>query len=311
MIQLFNINNYVIDTSAFDNFLHGSVVRQFEEEFASYVGAKYACSLNSATSAIFLSLLNKHSRIKVPSVIPPVVLNSIINSGNAYSFIDNVDWVGNSYTLHNFDDYKIIDSAQRVDRDQYKNEANDEDLMIFSFYPTKPVGGIDGGIIVSNDYEKILWFKTACLNGMSGSSNNWERKIQFPGWKMYMNSAQADIALRNLRKLDDKKNALNEIQNSYNESFELNNTSHHLYRINVKNREDFMSNMSKAGITCGIHYSAMHLSPVYAIKSSACLKLSERCHNETVSIPYHEMLNKQNIDRILELTKQFAVMADD
>ena len=32
---------------------------KLEKEIADYVGAKYACSVNSATNAIFLSLLNK------------------------------------------------------------------------------------------------------------------------------------------------------------------------------------------------------------------------------------------------------------
>ena len=312
MINLFNVNDYVIDTAILGNHLHGGVVEEFENSFASYVGAKYACSLSSATNAIFLSLLNEDVEIKIPSIIPPVVLNAIINSGNAYSFTDNIDWVGTSYTLHDFGDYKIIDSAQRVDRNQYRNEANDSDVMIFSFYPTKPVGSIDGGIIVSNDYEKISWFKEASLNGMCNSQNNWDRRIKFPGWKMYMNSVQADIALRNLKKLDDKKNSLEEICETYNEYFCLHNTSHHLYRINIKNRKEFMIRMQESGIMCGIHYAATHLNPVYATSSCVSfLKKSEKCHDETVSIPYHEMLNKQNIDRILELTKQFAVMADD
>ena len=56
MIQLFNVNNYIIDTSEFSNLLHDEVVIKFEETIANYVGAKYACSINSATNAIFLSL---------------------------------------------------------------------------------------------------------------------------------------------------------------------------------------------------------------------------------------------------------------
>ena len=167
MIKLFNINNYVIDTSKFNNVLNGEIVYKFENEFAKYVGAKYACGVNSATNAIFLSLLNKSTEINVPSIIPPVVLNAILLSGNSIKFQDNVDWVGGSYTLKEFEDYKIIDSAQKVEKNQFKKEANENDLMIFSFYPTKPVGGIDGGIIVSNDKLKIDWFRKAVMNGTS------------------------------------------------------------------------------------------------------------------------------------------------
>ena len=56
MIQLFNINNYILDTSKYSNLLHDNIVTEFEETISEYVGAKYAVSFNSATSAIFLLL---------------------------------------------------------------------------------------------------------------------------------------------------------------------------------------------------------------------------------------------------------------
>ena len=86
MIQLFNVSNHNIDTSKFSNLLHDNIVSEFEEKIAKYVGAKYACSVNSATNAIFLSLLNKNIRVKLPSMIPPVVANAIITSGNHIEF---------------------------------------------------------------------------------------------------------------------------------------------------------------------------------------------------------------------------------
>ena len=66
MIQLFNIDNHMIDTSEFSNLLHDEVVTEFEKQFASYVGAKYACSVNSATNAIFLCMLNKDAVVNIP-----------------------------------------------------------------------------------------------------------------------------------------------------------------------------------------------------------------------------------------------------
>ena len=54
MIQLFNIQHHKIDTSEFNNLLHDDVVVKLEKKIAKYVGSKYACSVNSATNAIFL-----------------------------------------------------------------------------------------------------------------------------------------------------------------------------------------------------------------------------------------------------------------
>ena len=161
MIQLFNINHHTIDTSEFSNLLHDDIVVEFEKKIADYVGSKYACSINSATNAIFLSLLNKNVIVDLPSMIPPVVANAIITSGNKINFIDDVDWVGNSYILHQFDDYKVVDSAQKLEKNQFQRECNPQDLMIFSFYPTKPLSGLDGGMVVTDDYEKYSLFKKA------------------------------------------------------------------------------------------------------------------------------------------------------
>ena len=164
MIPLFNIPKYQIDMNEFDNIINDKIVDNFTEKFCEYVGARYGCGFNSATNAIFLSMLLKDQKVEIPTLLPHVVLNALTLAGNKVTFRDDTAWIGNSYILHEFEDYKIIDSAQKTVKDQFALEANDNDLMIFSFYPTKPVGSIDGGMIVSNDHRKIEWFKQAVNN---------------------------------------------------------------------------------------------------------------------------------------------------
>lgn len=307
MIPLFNIENYVIDTSKFDHALHDSGVLKFEESFAEYVGARYACSVNSATSAIFLIFLNKNIKVNVPSIIPPVVLNALYNAGNTINFVDNVDWVGDSYILHEFADYKVIDSAQKVKPNQFQLEANPNDLMLFSFYPTKPVGSLDGGMIVSNDYEKISYFKEAVMNGMSYNHNNWDRRIKFPGWKMYLNSFQAAIAAENLKKLPNKLEHLEYVRDFYNAEFGLNNNSDHLYRIEVSNNAEVIAALEEVGISCGIHYAAMHLHPVYGTISESDCPRSEKIEKSTLSIPFNEKLTKKNLQDVVKHVRGWMV----
>ena len=284
MIQLFHINKHTIDTSEFSNLLHDDVVTEFEDKIAKYVGAKYACSINSATNAIFLSLLNKDVVVDLPSMIPPVVANAILTSGNKINFIDDVNWVGHSYTLHQFDDYKIVDSAQRLEENQFKNECNPNDLMLFSFYPTKPLGGSDGGMIVTDDYEKYKWFKEAVLNGMTYANNNWERKISFPGYKMYMNSIQAQICL--------------------NKELGYNNSSSHLYRIEVSDNQRFINRMREDNIICGMHYSALHLNPIYNKGIIFECPKSEKLQSITVSLPMNENLIDEDVHYIIEKVRK-------
>ena len=234
-----------------------------------------------------------------------MVVNAIVNAGCDVKFIDNWSWVGGSYLLHDYEDFKVIDSAQRVDRNQFKNEASDEDLMIFSFYPTKPVGGIDGGMIVSNDKEKIDYFRTMVMNGMSYSENNWDRVPKYVGWKMYMSSAQAYVALQNLRKLDDKKSRLAQVREVYNQQFKLENTSDHLYRINTPERNEVKKYAYDRGITTGIHYKPLHHTQLYgsmmlSYDLNGSLKLSGSEHEgaTTLSLPFHEGLTDSDIEQV-------------
>ena len=280
MIQLFNVNNHTIDTSEFSNLLHDKIVTDFEKEFASYVGAKYACSVNSATNAIFLCMLNKNTVVKIPSMIPPVVANAIITSGNKVEFYDDTDWVGHSYVLHTFEDYKIVDSAQKL-------EPND--LMIFSHYPTKPLGGADGGIVVTDDYKKHKWMKEAVLNGMTYADNNWERGISFPGYKFYMSSIQAKIIMDNFKNFDKKMRSLGNLVD--------------IYRIEVLDNEKFIENMKRDGIICGIHYPALHQNPIYGKKITKLSK-SEKSQRRTVSLPMNEKLSFNETEYIIDKVKE-------
>lgn len=298
MINLFHINTYTIDTSNLSSMLHDPIVTEFEDIIADYVGAKYAVALNSATNAIFLTFLDKKLTVYIPSVIPPVVPNALLTSGNKIKFYDNIDWVGDSYILHKFKDYKVVDSAQKLERDQFIKECDDNDLMIFSFYPTKPIGSCDGGLIVSNDADKIQYLREMSLNGMSYAENNWDRKIKFVGYKMYMNSIQAKIGLRNFDSYKYKLDKLRDIRSFYNRQLNLNNSSNHLYRITVDDNKKFIDFMKSRGIMCGVHYNALHTNSVYS-KRPKSLPLSEKESITTASIPFHEKLEPSELDYII------------
>lgn len=304
MIKLFNIPNQIINTECFSSMLHDKNVSQLEKEISGFVGAKYGLALNSATSAIFLSLLNLNTTVTIPSIIPPVVANAILTSGNKLKFNDNTEWVGHSYELYSSENFKIIDSAQQIEEGQFTKSCNPQDLMIFSFYPTKPISGCDGGMIVSDDYDKISHIRTMSLNGMTFSQDNWNRKIKNIGYKMYMNSIQADIISKNFKEYSNKIEKLDAIREFYNEKFNMQQTSRHLYRINVKDNLKFMHYMGDNGVSCGIHYDALHMNPIYK-NQNIILPKSELDAKTKISIPYHEKLTLIDLQKITELINNY------
>ena len=135
---------------------------------------------------------------------------------------------------------------------------------------------------------------------MSYAENNWERKIKFPGWKMYLNSFQAYVARQNLKKLPEKLMRLNEIKQIYNEAFNLSNTSDHLYRIKVGDNNSALRSMKEKQIICGIHYEASHLNKVYNNKNSFNCPESEVVAKTMLSIPFNEKLTSTDIKKIIE-----------
>lgn len=302
MINLFNVNHYKIDTAQFSNLLHDKCVTEFENDFADYVGAKYACTANSASSLIFLSLLRyAPTVVKIPTIMPIVVPNVITNTRHKIIFYDDPDWVGHCYHLHD----NIYDSAQEVSRDIYKKINDDNAIMIFSFYPTKPVGSCDGGMVVCNDYDTIQYFKTMTMNGTTQNSDSWKRSQTVAGYKMHINSLQAAIAHSNLKKLDTKNKILEEIKGIYNQTFGIQNTSNHLYRIKVANNALFLKKMAECGIQCGIHYETCHNKTFFNCNQQS-LPISESASMHYASIPFHEGLSVNDIKKVITYTHKFS-----
>ena len=139
---------------------------------------------------------------------------------------------------------------------------------------------------------------------MSYSHNNWDRQIQFAGYKMYMNSLQAEIGLNNFYKYEEKLTSLKLIREIYNKELGYNNTSNHLYRIKIEDRENFMSYLKEDGIATGIHYEATHLHPIYKVDNKKHPN-SELLSKQTVSIPFHEGLTIPEIYRIINKIKEY------
>ena len=84
------------DIKTFVNYLFDKNINfHFDDDFADYVGAKYACTANSASSLIFLSLLRyAPTVVKIPTIMPTVVPNVITNTRHKIIFYDDPDWVG-------------------------------------------------------------------------------------------------------------------------------------------------------------------------------------------------------------------------
>lgn len=301
-IPLFDIPAHDIHTADFSHSLHGQVVTNLEQEIADYVGAKYAVATCSASMAILIYL--KHfvprlDRITIPSNLPAVVANSVINAGHMLRFENSFDWIGGQYELAP----GLIDSAHAISEGCFLSSC---DAMIFSFYPTKPLSGLDGGMLVTNNHALATRFRMLCYNGYADKSS---RTAIEHGWKAYMISFQAEIISMNLEDYGTRRRRLEDLRQQYNSVFGLSNYSDHLYRIHVDDNRHFQSAMRAWRIDTGIHYPALHLNPIYNSDHEGALHTSEEHGRTTASIPFHENMSIADKDRVIKRVSEYKGLA--
>jgi dTDP-4-amino-4,6-dideoxygalactose transaminase len=110
-----------------------------------------------------------------------------------------------------------------------------------------------------------------------------------------------------LRELDKINKRRKEIKNKFNNAFELDNRSLYLYRINVKNRDNFIRQMDKVGIQCGVHFKPLHLMKAFS-DVEVCGNVGKIVDNykTTVSLPFYNRLTNKEVDYIIDNVKKYA-----
>ena len=88
------------------------------------------------------------------------------------------------------------------------------------------------------------------------------------------------------------------------EEFVYNNTSQHLYRIEVVHNKTFIEKMEKLGIVCGIHYPALHLNSIYNGGMKLDCTNSKKLSYRTVSLPMNEKLSFLELEYIIDKVKE-------
>lgn len=202
----------------------GPKVGQFEEEFAKYVGAKYAVAVSSCTAALHLSALvaglGKGDEVITTPFTFAATSNILFHVGATPVFVDidektfNIDtakieakitprtkaimpvhYGGQPVDMEKVVklakkyNLKIIEDAAHAIGAEYKGRRIGAigDLTCFSFHPIKNISTGDGGMITTDnkDYaEKLMLLR---LHGMSKEA--WKRHAKAGSWKYDILSA--------------------------------------------------------------------------------------------------------------------------
>jgi dTDP-4-amino-4,6-dideoxygalactose transaminase len=141
-----------------------------------------------------------------------------------------------------------------------------------------------------------------------------------------MNDIQAVLGLNQLKRLDQYVSRRHEIAQHYNN--ELKNfsltlpwqdinvySSYHLYPILIKNKHDFKSQIQvynelrENNIAVNLHYTPVHRHPYYenlGFKKND-FPISEKFHQEAISIPMYAILKKEHQEYVIETLKKIMI----
>lgn len=312
----------------------GEETLAFEEEFANYVGAKFAIALNSCTAGLFLSLkalgIGIGDEVIVPSFTFAATVNVVVHTGATPVFADINK---NDFTLDPksvekkitkktkaiipvhyagrkaFIDYDlpvVEDSAHLIPK-----SGASKNLTAYSFYATKNMTTGEGGMITTNDEKLTIWLRKARLHGMSkdawrryDNKSKWRYNIEFPGYKFNTTDLNSSLGRVQLRKLSVLQAKRTDLVYYYNKLLGLNNTGNHLYPILVGKRDEFIEYMTKHGVQCSVHFIPVHTMTAYK-HYNVNLPNTKYIGDRVVTLPLHPLLTKKDIEYIAKLVNSF------
>jgi len=321
-----------------ESFVGGESVTKFEEEFAKYIGTKYAVSVSSGNSALQISLMALEIGDKSKVITPT---NSFIASANCIRMTNaepiltdidmkdggidlsnNKDSVNAIIPVHiygnpcNFDSVKlfaeeqnipIIEDACQAHGAEFKGKKVGSlgDVGCFSFYPTKnmTVGG-DGGMTTTDNEEIALKIKSIRDNGRK-TKNEFDKL----GFTMRLNTVNAAIGRVQLRHLDEKTARRREIATIYRKNLAHDcilpenkdgKSVYHQIVIKHEKRDDIRKELTDNEIGSAIYYETpIHKQPIYE-EFGYRLPNSERFSKEIMSLPSYPQLTDEQALEICE-----------
>lgn len=304
----------------------GPKTKEFEEAFAKYVGSKYAVFVDSGTSALFLAIraAGYKDHITIPSLTFTSGAEVAHHAGLEIKFgdinkdslcMEPIQTINGKMSIPtncmatNFAGVeakaygKVIDSCHRIEKNDIV--PDDYSLWCYSFYATKNISTVQGGMIALNSKEIYNWLLLARDHGTTkGTAQRYKGKnplydVEFPGWRVKPDDLRAVIGLEQLKKLPEITKRRNEIVARYNKNLGYSRTGNHLYPIFVEEREGFIEEMFEQGIQCSVHFPMLHTLKAYK-DSDAYLPVSDWVGPRICSIPLFPQMTDEEVDFVSE-----------
>lgn len=187
------------------------------------------------------------------------------------------------------------------------------DACGYSFYPTKNLGALgDAGAVTTDD--KSLAEMISVLRNYGSTA---KYKNDFVGYNSRLDEVQAIFLLEKLKDLDDQNQKRREIATQYlkkinNDKIRLpfwngsENHVFHLFVVRVENRAQFCEYLKENEIGYLIHYPIPpHHQKALIEFSELHFPITEKIHNQVVSIPLNPTLTTKEIRKIIDVMNAY------
>src|SRR3989338_11053676 len=340
----------------------GPKLRKFETSFAKFTGSRYAIGVSNATSALHLSLkaigIGKGDEVIVPDMTFVATANAVVLSGAVPVFadveketmnisIDSIKKKINSKTkailpvhfagkscditkiskISKENDLKIIEDCAHAIGARYnkKHVGNFGSAGCFSFYPTKNITTIEGGMIITNSKDVAKYVMMARNHGLTktltkrySEGKPWDYNVEESGYNYRLDEIRSALGLSQLKRIK-KLNVLRKKNfEYYNKRLKgvghlitptsSSNTDHayHLYILRVEkndkvSRDELFNQLLQYGISTSVHYKPLHKFTAFSKfkNSTNDLKNSEQLYDEIISLPFYPNMSKKQQDYVV------------
>ena len=209
----------------------------------------------------------------------------------------------------------IIEDAAQSHGAVYKNKkvGNLGNAAGFSFYPGKNLGALgDGGAITTNNTILANTIKSIrnygsekkYINNIKGVNSRLdELQAAFLNIKLpYLdrdNNIRKKIAHRYLSGIKNSKLLLPKVMNEESHVF-------HLFVIRTKDRASLQAHLSNNNIDSMIHYPVSpHKQKALSEFKDLLLPITEKIHNEVLSIPLNPILENNEVELIIKVLNSY------
>jgi dTDP-4-amino-4,6-dideoxygalactose transaminase len=325
----------------------GPITQKLEKKISQIIGSKYAVITNNGTSSLISSLLAHEigpgDEVIVPSFTFVATVNSIISVGAKPILVDcdpktfntDVDFVRKKITKKTKAIMPVDVAGMPIDIDEFIDLSKEKNLIliqdsaegigakykkkntgsfghstVFSFHMAKVVAGIEGGCIVTDDYEIAQKVK---LIRSHGDVNQYDHKVF--GLNFRISDLHSAIILEQLRKMEKflkHRQTISKIYKTELNNFEFQEipkyVSHHPFMLFAmltpkKIRDNLNQFLNQHGIETKICWPPVHTQSFHSQFFKGKFPNSDEVFSKIINLPMGNKLTEQDVQIVIDTIK--------